>query len=219
MIQYQVAITPLIDYWSDSEPSLALRQEALQNLQTALVQIAGDKARWDESPGTGAAAETLDVVALYALRAAAAWYEKHDTLDGFEATDAPWDHPIFDAFDDGERAKKFPHLLESDAEVAVYVPTRLPDVYFLSEYGSDDDDGSEIAVASLPSLLRELDTFAIILQVPEGLDPYNTETPLFDANVASNAPANWGVTMLRRRAYKALKSKVPLVIYAVNSDD
>ncbi len=218
MIQYQVVITPLIDFWSDSEPSSELRAQALDNLQAALVEVAGEGARWEETAGTGGSPATLDVAALYALRAAAAWYESHGNIDDFEASDAPWDHPIFDTFDEGARAQLFRHLLESDAEVAMFLPCELPDVYFLSEH---DDEGyeDEFAVGSLATLLRELDTFAVVLQVPAGLDPYDSDTPAFDQDVAAHASANWGLTLLRRKAHQALKAKVPLILYAVELEE
>lgn len=211
---FELVVMPLIELWVDEEDADAdALKEQLALLQKALGEQVGETVEWVEELDEDATyeADGIDALALYALRAAAAWLELHKDLDGFEIGEEPWAHDAFVALEDKDEVERFPQILHSDeTDYTAFLPATLADVYVLVEEGADLDD-AEMAVGSVKSLRAELDVLRIALGLEEGLEEHLDDV-VFDPAIDPLAAARYAWVVLSARTNEAIGKNLPLML-------
>ncbi len=224
---YELVVMPLTEFWDLGAEDPQELQEALEALQGALSEQVGSPVKWSEQ-GTQETYEsdTLDPFCVHALRALAAWVDVHGDLQGFELGETPWEHDVFGALDEEEGSKKFPQLVHSDADVAVFAPVDLPGVYFMGpededEADEEEEEMEELAVGSVTRLGAELDALNEHLKLQGDIDELPDDV-VFDSDEDPLAAPKYAWAVLRAAVKRASAQKLPLILYfdaSMYSDD
>lgn len=226
---YELVVMPLTEFWDLGADDPAELQEALGALQGALSEQVGAPVKWEEKPTQETyESDSLDPFCVHALRALAAWVDVHGDVEGFEIGETPWEHDVYGALDEEEGAKKFPHLVHTEADVAVFAPVDLPGVYFMGPDDEDeaaeeeeDDEPEELAVGSLPRLAAELDALNVHLKLAGDIDELPDDV-VFDSDADPLAAPKYAWAVIRAAVKRATAETLPLIMYfdaSMYSDD
>lgn len=208
---FEFVTMPLTHFWDLEEQTPEELQEALVGLQRALSEQLGREISWPEDvEEQDYEADLLDPYSVYALKALAAWLETHDEVGDFQPGVEPWAHEAILALDEDD-THRYPQLLHSDADVMVFAPVVMPDVYYLSD-GEGEDDDEEFAVGSLQSLLQELEALNGHLELEGDIDELPEGTQ-FDVDSDPLAAPKYAWAVLRAAVKKSLAQKLPLIAF------
>lgn len=223
---FELVVIPLMNVLADEEMTAEERAEGLASLQEALSQQVDNPVSWSEDVPDDAEfeADRIDPYFIFALRAAAAWLEKNDSLEDFELDDEPWLHESLDIVDEEDAIKKFPHLLQADAsEWLAFIPADFKEV-FMVDMGEDEVEGDEepeeeyFFVASLPRLRAELDVLKVALGIEDGLeDKIDDIVP--DPDVDPLAGPRYGWLLMSARTNEGLSRELPMLLYFDDAGD
>ncbi|MDX9724436.1 MAG: hypothetical protein RBU37_27060 [Myxococcota bacterium] len=211
---FELMVMPLRALWEEDDENKVI--EEVRQLQALLSEAFDKEVTWNEEMPDGEELEIygLDPHCVYSLRAAAAWLEFTDKLEGFDPGEEPWNHEVFERLEEAGEAKRFPQLLHSEnADAVAFVPVELDNVI-----GVDDEEPPSFAVGSLPALRRELDELRIALGLESGLED-KLEDLVFDDDVDPIASARYGWVVLSRRCNDALAKDLPLVMVVEDEED
>lgn len=236
---FSVVVMPLSDFLAGDEDDFELGAELLGQFQETLSAELGTPVTWSEEPGQeGGEVEPvdLDIRELFALRVAAAWFEQKGSLEGCDPGEEPWRHSVFEVLEKEDGSKRFPQILHAFSDAVCYAPVDLPDVFFLSpageedeehehgeghdhEHGEDDEGMSEeVGIGSLPALVEELEALREPLGLPARLEDIEVEQ--FVSNPDSPLSAvKYAWYHLRDRAEEASGAKLPLLVIWSDFDD
>ena len=211
---FEFVTMPLTHFWDLEEQSPQELQEALLGLQRALSEQLGREITWSEDVEEDSyEADLLDPYSVYSLKAMAAWLDNHDDIEGFSPGVEPWAHPaILELDEDGTH--RYPQLLHSDADVMVFAPVVMPDVYYLADGDEEDAEGDEeeFAVGSLQSLFEELERLNEFLGLEGDIEQLPDGT-LFDVDADPLAAPKYAWAVLHAAVRKSLAQKLPLICF------
>ncbi len=223
---YELVVIPLMNVLGSEEMTKEERNEALVGLQEALSAQLEQPVSWSEDVADDAEfqADVLDPYFIFALRAAAAWMELHDSLDGFEVGEEPWLHESLDAVDEVDAITKFPHLLQADdSELTVFVPVDFKEVFQIELGDEEEEEGEEeedqfFFVASLLRLRAELDVLKETLGIEDGIEE-QIEDIVPDPTVDPLAGPRYGWLVMSARVNEGLTRALPMVLYYAEDDE
>lgn len=216
---FELVVMPLIELWMEDGLSEEDVKSALDNMQQALSAEVGQTIRWDEQlEEVSFEADCVDPYCIFALRAVAAYLEKHDSLEGFELGEEPWNHEAFAALESQGQAEAFKQVLHADGTACVaYVPAEMPDVYLMDD--EDEDEGeTSFSVGSLPALRKELDRLRDALGLEADLESHIDDV-VFDPAEDPLAAPRYGWLVLSARCNEAIERKLPLILMEPSEDD